>query len=197
MNKTVSFEETKIDGVKVFNGRLLQVYRDTVRLPNGKTSSREWIKHPGAAVVIPYLSNGHILLIRQFRYPVGQTMLELPAGKIDTGESPVDTIRRELAEETGFTPKKLIEIGLIHTCVGYSSERLYLYWADGLRQGAACPDEDEMLETVPLDIADAMNRLYTGEITDAKTIIGLFWADNIINRGCLNLCTDYRQDRHK
>jgi len=189
MNRA-DFKEVKLDREHVFNGRLLQVYRDTVRLPNGHTARREWIKHPGAAVVIPYLGRGQIIMVRQFRYPIGQVMLELPAGKIDANEQSNDTIRRELAEETGWTPDKLTEISLIHTCVGYSSECLYLYWADGLRKCDTHPDEDELIETTTLDIDQALKRLYQGEITDAKTIIGLFWADHIINRGYLNLCTD-------
>ncbi|MFA7710676.1 MAG: NUDIX hydrolase, partial [Candidatus Neomarinimicrobiota bacterium] len=122
MKSSTSFEEIKIDSQRVFDGRLLQVYNDMVRLSNGNIANREWIKHPGAAVVIPYLGNGQILMVRQFRYPVRQTMLELPAGKIDPGEQSVATIRRELAEETGYTPEKLTEISRIHTCVGYSSE---------------------------------------------------------------------------
>ena len=111
----MDFEEKCINSKRVFNGRLLQVYRDEVRLPNGKISNREWIKHPGAAVVIPYLGNGQILLIKQFRYPVRQIMLELPAGKIDAGENPDQTIRRELAEETGYSAQKLTKLSLIHT----------------------------------------------------------------------------------
>jgi len=183
------FIEKQIDSIRVYNGRLLQVYRDSVHLPNGKISSREWIKHPGAAVVIPYLGDGQILLIRQYRYPVGQIMLELPAGKMDPNESPVETIRRELAEETGYFPGQLTELGLIHTCVGYSDERLYLYWADNLQRANPQPDEDETIEIVPLGIDSAIGLLRKGSITDAKTQIGLFWAEDIIKRGRLGLCS--------
>jgi ADP-ribose pyrophosphatase len=123
------FVETMVVSRRVYDGRLLQVYRDEVRLPNGRLSAREYIRHPGAAVVIPYLNDGNILMIRQYRYPVGEIMLELPAGKIDPGESPADTVRREMTEETGFLPQQITEIGLIHTCVGYSSEKLFLFWA--------------------------------------------------------------------
>jgi len=187
-----NFKEQTIDSARVYDGRLLQVYRDSVRLPNGNVSGREWIKHPGAAVVIPYLGEGRILLVRQYRYPVRRVMFELPAGKIDPGESPADTVRRELAEETGFIPRKVMEVVLIHTCVGYSDERLFLYWADGLQQCAAQPDEDETIETVPIGIDSAMELLRRGEITDAKTLIGLFWAEDIIRRGRLGLCPDCR-----
>jgi len=186
------FEEQAIESVRVYDGRLLQVYRDSVRLPNGHTSGREWIKHPGAAVVIPYLGKGRILLVRQYRYPVRRVMLELPAGKMDPGESPADTVRRELAEETGFIPQKVTEVALIHTCVGYSDERLFLYWADELQRCAAQPDEDETIEIAPTDIDVAMELLRCGEITDAKTLIGLFWAEDIIRHGRLGLCRDRR-----
>jgi len=188
----MDFEEKCISSERVYDGRLLQVYRDTVQLPSGKTSTREWIKHPGAAVVIPYLGNGQVLLIKQYRYPVGQTMLELPAGKIDSGESPDVAIRRELAEETGYSTQKLTKLGIIHTCVGYSNERLHLFWADELQRCDVRPDDDEIIEITPLHISAAMNLLYQGKITDAKTIIGLFWADNIINRSYLNLCSDQK-----
>jgi ADP-ribose pyrophosphatase len=107
---------------------------------------------------------------------------------MDPNESPVETIRRELAEETGYFPGQLTELGLIHTCVGYSDERLYLYWADNLQRANPQPDEDETIEIVPLGIDSAIGLLRKGSITDAKTQIGLFWAEDIIKRGRLGLC---------
>jgi len=186
------FVETMGVSRRVYDGRLLQVYRDEVRLPNGRLSAREYIRHPGAAVVIPYLNDGNILMIRQYRYPVGEIMLELPAGKIDPGESPADTVRREMTEETGFLPQQITEIGLIHTCVGYSSEKLFLFWAAGLEPHAGQADEDETVEVIPTHIGAAMDLVRQGQITDAKTIIGLFWAEDIIKRGRLGLCPDCR-----
>jgi len=124
-------------------------------------------------------------MIRQYRYPVGQTLLELPAGKIDGQDSPDATIKRELAEETGYRPGIIIPIGLIHTCVGYSSERLYLYWAEQLQYAPLTADDDENIVTLEVPITDAMQMVYAGQITDAKTLIGLFWAEKIINRQAL------------
>jgi len=175
------FIETQIDSEKVFSGRLLHVYRDTIALPNGKISAREYIKHPGAAVIIPYLGDRKVLLIRQFRYPVGRVMTELPAGKMDGGENAEETIRRELAEETGYRSDHFVEIGTIHTCVGYSDELLHLFWADRLVPGETRPDPDEKIELLTMTIDAAMAEIYSGNITDAKTLIGLFWAEKIIN----------------
>lgn len=177
----IEFIETQVDSEKVFGGRLLKVYRDTVTLPNGKISVREYIKHPGAAVIIPYLGDRKILLVRQFRYPVGRVMIELPAGKTDSGENAVETIRRELTEETGYRSDHFVEIGTIHTCVGYSDELLHLFWADDLLPGETRPDPDEKIELLPMTIDAAMEEVYSGRITDAKTLIGLFWAEKIIN----------------
>jgi len=180
MNSESAFDEKQLTTTKVFEGVLLHVYQDTVLLPNGNRSTREYIKHPGAAVVIPHLGNQQILLIRQYRYPIRQIVLELPAGKIDPGESPEMTIQRELAEETGYQANWLKPIASIHTCVGYSDEILKLYWADQLTPASRLPDADEFIETKTYTISAAMSLLYTGQITDAKTLIGLFWADRII-----------------
>jgi ADP-ribose pyrophosphatase len=185
MQKESDFFEKRIDSSQVFSGKLLQVYRDTVILPNGNQSTREHIKHPGASVVIPYLGNNIIAMVRQYRYPVNQIMLELPAGKIDPGESPEETIRRELAEETGYHAKILRPVCQIHTCVGYSDELLYLYWADQLISSPQRPDTDETIEVNTISISKAMRLVYCGKITDAKTLIGLFWANEIIHKSAL------------
>lgn len=178
--------EIKYKSELVFSGRLLQVYRDQVRLTNGKLTVREYIKHPGAAVVVPYLGNRQIVMVKQFRYPIHQVMLELPAGKIDPGEKPLDTIQREISEETGYRAESWHLIGQIHTCVGYSDELLHLYWASQLQPYAATQDEDENLQPVILTIDEAMQLIFQGKITDAKTLIGLFFADKIINFGFMN-----------
>jgi len=180
MQKDSDFFEKQIDSSQVFSGRLLQVYKDTVILPNGNRSTREYIKHPGASVVIPYLGNDIITMIHQYRYPVNRIMLELPAGKIDPGEAPKETIRRELAEETGYHAKIIRPVCQIHTCVGYSDELLYLYWADQLISSPQRPDADETIEVDTISISEAMKLVYCGKITDAKTLIGLFWANEII-----------------
>jgi len=181
MSSESTFNEKQLTTTKVFEGVLLHVYQDTVLLPSGNCSTREYIKHPGAAVVIPHLGNQQILLIRQYRYPIRQIVLELPAGKIDPGESPEMTIQRELAEETGYQANWLKPIVPIHTCVGYSDEVVHLYWADQLTPASRLPDADEFIERTACSISDAMNLIQNGQITDAKTIIGLFWADRILS----------------
>lgn len=184
--------ELQIETQQVYSGRLLQVFRDVVRLGNGKLSTREYIKHPGAAVVIPYLGAQKIIMLRQFRYPVRQVMVELPAGKIDAGEHPLETIQRELSEEIGYRALTWRLIGQIHTCVGYSDELLYLYWATDLEPYAAAQDEDEALQPFEIDVPDALQLVYQGKITDAKTLIGLFYAEKIL-RGELPLGLNEKQ----
>lgn len=181
MNSESVFYEKQLTTTKVFEGVLLHVYQDTVLLPSGNRSTREYIKHPGAAVVIPHLGNQQILLIRQYRYPIRQIVLELPAGKIDPGESPEMTIQCELSEETGYQANWLKPIIPIHTCVGYSDEVVYLYWADQLTPAVQMPDADEFIETVTYPISEAISLVHNGKITDAKTLIGLFWADRIFS----------------
>ena len=175
------FLERCLESGNVFSGRLLNVFKDKVLLPGGRESIREYIKHPGAAVVIPYTGKRNILLVRQFRYPVNRTMIELPAGKIDPGEKPEITIIRELEEETCYSTKNVVELTRIHTSVGYSDEVLHLFWASDLKPCVKCHDLDETIEVFQVTIDEAMDMLYSGKITDAKTVIGLFWAEKIIN----------------
>ncbi|HMA61165.1 MAG TPA: NUDIX hydrolase [bacterium] len=174
------FKEIRLNGEKVFSGDLLHVYRDEVQLPDGIKSKREYIKHPGASVIIPYTEDGKIILIRQYRYPTQQMMLELPAGKIDPGENPEESIDRELAEETGFGAHFIKKLGKIHSCVGYSDEIVHLFWGSSLYENNLEEDEGENIVKVPMAIDKAMQKVLTGEITDAKTTIGLFWADRIL-----------------
>ena len=173
------FKETQISSEKVFTGKLLHVYKDDVQLPNGNTSTREYIKHQGAAVVIP-IHNDEILFVKQYRYPTQQVMLELPAGKIDPGEDEFTTVQRELGEETGFTSENIFVLQPIHPCVGYSNEIIHLYIATDLQESNLTPDDDETLEVVSLKLEDALEKIYTGEITDSKTIIGLFWTEKLM-----------------
>lgn len=172
------FLETPINSEKVFSGRLLQVFLDKVLLPNGRTSTREYIKHQGAAVIIP-VHDGEILLVKQYRYPIRQVMLELPAGKIDPGEDAYTTIQRELGEETGYTSEHIVALQPIHPCVGYSNEIIHLYIATDLQKSDLLPDDDETLEVISLPLNKALEMVYSGEISDSKTIIGLFWADKL------------------
>ncbi len=171
-------KESTLGSETVFQGRLLHVKRDQVRLPNDHQAVREYIVHPGAVVVIALLDNGNLLFERQFRYPLGRVFLELPAGKIDAGEEILATARRELLEETGHVAAHWEHLGVMHPCIGYSDERIEIFLARGVQsQGAQQLDHGEFLEVVELSLADAGAAVLAGEITDAKTITALYWAE--------------------
>ena len=170
--------EERIAGEKVYGGVLLHVYRDVVRLPGGAPATREYIDHPGAVAIVPVVDHGLILLERQFRYPIGRVMVEIPAGKIDPGEDPLDTARRELLEETGRVAEAWRHLGTIHPLVAYSNEHIELYLATGLAaaETGATLDDGEILETFTLPLEEALDWIRDGRITDSKTMIGLMWA---------------------
>lgn len=165
----------------VFDGRLLKVHRDTVRMPDGHESIREWIAHPGAVVAIAQLDNGKLLFERQFRYPLRRVFLELPAGKIDINEHPLDTARRELREETGYKAKTWRHLATMHPCIGYSDERIEIFLAQGLSYVGHELDHGEFLEVLELSLGDALLAVRDGEITDGKTISALMWADKLFS----------------
>jgi ADP-ribose pyrophosphatase len=168
--------ESEIDSESVFKGALLDVRRDRVMLPNGQISVREYIVHPGAVVVLAFLPNGKLLFERQFRYPLRRVFLELPAGKIDPGEAIIDTARRELREETGYVASDWEYLGIMHPCIGYSDERIEIFAARGLRRdGDQSLDHNEFLELVEMTPDEAIHAVWSGSITDAKTIAALFW----------------------
>ncbi len=170
---SVDLSEHKLDGETVFDGRLLKVRRDTVRLPNGATTTREHIVHPGAVMILPVLPNGELVMERQFRYPLGCDVIEFPAGKLDSGEAPLQAAQRELREETGYTAQRWEFLVSIHVAISYSNERIDLFLAQGLEQQAAALDEDEFLEILKVSPAQALAWLAEGRITDAKTVVAL------------------------
>ena len=176
--------ETKVEGTQVFHGKLLDVRCDRVALPDGKESTREYIVHQGAAVVIALLDNGDLLFERQFRYPLGRALLELPAGKIDPGEEALETAMRELREETGYSARQWRHLGVTHPCVGYSNERIEIFLAQGLvKESQQNLDHGEFLEVLSLPLEDALLAVRAGEITDGKTIAALFWAEKVVHSG--------------
>lgn len=175
--------EERIDGTQVFDGVLLDVRRDRVRLPDGGESVREYIVHPGAVVIVAVLDDGRLLFENQFRYPLQRDFLELPAGKIDAGEAIERTARRELLEETGYEAAAWRHLGVMHPCIGYSDERIEIFLARGLVKVAEPSlDHNEFLDVLTLSLAEAVAAVRDGRITDAKTIAALFWAEKLLAR---------------
>ena len=159
----------------VFHGRFLRVYRQTVRLPNGCESYREMIRHPGAAAMIALDSRGMIVMERQWRAPAGSAFWEIPAGKIDAGETPEMTARRELKEEAALVAQQWVFLGTIHNAIGYSNEHIEIYLAQNLQASEQSLDENEFLSLHRMPWKDVLEMTRTGEITDVKTIIALNW----------------------
>lgn len=173
-------KESQIDSTVAYDGHFLKVQRDTIRLPDGATTQREYIRHPGAVVIIPVFDDGSILLERQFRYPLHDVFIEFPAGKIDPGEDPLDCARRELQEETGYTATDWRFVCTIHNAIAYSDEHLDIYLARGLTAGPNKLDDGEFLETFHASLKDMTTWIREGRITDVKTIIGTFWLEKIV-----------------
>ena len=172
-------EEEGLESQIMHKGLFFDVYRDRVRLPDNETSLREYIRHPGAVVVLPMLDDGRLLLERQFRYPLNRVFLEFPAGKIDAGEEPFACAQRELMEETGYTASDWQFVCTVHNAIGYSDEALYIYLAKGLTAGEERPDAEEFIETFSVPLSQLLQWVKDGSITDAKTIIGTFWLEKI------------------
>ena len=177
----INLKENKISSKIIYQGLLLDVRRDEVRLPNGTTSIREWIKHPGAVCIIPRLPDNKIALIRQYRYPLQQEMIELPAGKLDKNEIPEKCAMRELEEEIGYRAEKLTFLTNIHPAIGFADEVMGLYLAENLVKTASNQDEDEFLELIPTPLEKAVKMVWDGVITDVKTIIGILWAKRLLS----------------
>ncbi|MGM9540660.1 NUDIX domain-containing protein [Anaerovibrio sp.] len=171
--------ESRISSEDVFDGCLLHVKKDTVKLPNGSIAYREWIKHPGAAAVLPIMPDGRLIFVRQYRYPIQQVTLEIPAGKLDAeGEDPFECAGRELSEETGYQADKYTYLTKLATTVGFSNEFIYIYAAEGLTPGRQHPDEDEFINVCILTMEEAMEKIRSGEICDAKSITAvLLWRE--------------------
>ena len=172
--------ETTVSSRNVYDGELLHVRADRARLPDGKVAVREYITHPGAVVIIPLLDNGELVLERQHRYPLHRDFYELPAGKIDRGEDPLQCAQRELLEETGYSAKKWRYITTLYPCIGYSDEKLLYYLAEDLTFTSASLDDGEHLEVFTLTLAAAVDWVRTGKITDNKTVSGLLWAEKVL-----------------
>ena len=173
--------EHPLNSAKVYSGKLLHVHRDEVRLPDGKTSVREYIRHPGAVVILPLTQSGELILERQHRYPLGRDFIEVPAGKIDPGEQTLACAQRELLEETGYKAQDWRYVTTVYPCIGFADERLVYYLAQDLAFEGHQRDDDEFLEIFSLPIDQALAMVQSGEICESKTIIGLFWLEKILS----------------
>ena len=162
--------ENFVSGENVFNGTLLHVYKDTVSLPNGNTSTREYIRHVGAVCVVPITDDGCVIVERQYRYPVGQVTLEIPAGKLNSkDEDPEAAIRRELREETGASAGKLYDLGYFYPAAAYSDEKITMFAAMDLTFGEDDPDDDEFLSVDRIPIEELVSMILDGKVPDLKT----------------------------
>jgi ADP-ribose pyrophosphatase len=171
------FTEHTLASRTVYRGKLLHVVEDAVRLPDGRDSTREYIRHPGAVMVVPLTDGGDVVLVRQFRYALKRHFIEIPAGKMEPGEAHLVTGQRELREECGIEAASWHHLATIHPCVGYSDERIELYLARHLTRVAGGPDEGEFLETLEVSLAEALQWVQAGRISEVKSIIGLMWAE--------------------
>lgn len=171
--KDAHLVETRVDSERVYQGRLLDVRRDTVRLPDGELATREYIVHPGAVLVLPVLPDGRLVVERQYRYPLQRVFVEFPAGKLDPGESPLATAKRELQEEAGYTAERWTHLGVIHPLLSYSTEEIEIYLAEGLAHVGARLDDGEFLEVGVMSVDEMLAGIDRGEITDAKTVTAL------------------------
>lgn len=168
--KLDALKETQLVSEQMFKGSFLDVRRDTVRLPNGHSASREYIVHPGACVLIPLLDNGDVVLEKQFRYPVGREMIELPAGKLDLNEDPLMCALRELREETGYSAGEWAYAGCMHLAIAYSTEVIHIYFVRGLVLGERALDEEEFLDVFTAPSEQLIAWCADGTVTDAKSV---------------------------
>lgn len=172
----MNFEEKTLNSKEIFSGRIIKVRLDKVSLPDGRQSSREVVEHAEAVAIIAVDEEKNVLLVRQYRKPVEELLLEIPAGIMEKGEEPLFTAQRELAEETGFRAEKWKKIASFYTTPGFSNEKIHLYMASDLKAGETNLDEDEFIEIVKMPIEDAYNSIFQGQIVDAKSIIGIQYA---------------------
>lgn len=176
--------EKQLSSEQVWHGRLLDVRRDSVLLPDGSEGIREYIVHPGAVVIIAVEDDGRLLFERQYRYGPGAVFLEFPAGKIDPGEDILATAKRELIEECGYEAATWEYLGVMHPCIGYSNERIEIFLARDLTlfPDGAQLDHGEFLELTRLSLGEAVEGVRQGAITDAKSITALFWAEKVLTK---------------
>jgi len=173
--------ERTLDSRLVFEGVFLKLFVDHVQSADGHQGTREYLRHPGAVMIIPLLDAEHVLLERQFRYPLGRSVVEFPAGKIDPGEPPFACARRELLEETGYTARRWSYLGGLHNAIAYSDERIEIFLAEDLeRNGSATLDAGETLEVFEAPWRQLLEWVRDGAVTDVKTMVGAFWLEKTL-----------------
>ncbi|MBQ1228839.1 MAG: NUDIX hydrolase [Firmicutes bacterium] len=180
----MTFEEKTLESQMIYKGAIINLRRDKVTVEKG-TSYREIIEHNGGAVLAAVTDEGKMVMVRQYRKPAERVMLEVPAGKIDPGETPFETACRELKEETGYTPGEVKYLTEFYPSVGYSEEVLYLYLCTGLTAGETCPDENEALDVLEMDVEELYGMVMRAEIRDAKTIIAIMMVRDLIREGSM------------
>jgi ADP-ribose pyrophosphatase len=174
------YTESEVSSKVAYRGKLLEVREDRIALPDGRPALREYVVHPGAVLIIPLMDGENVLLERQFRYPLRTHFIELPAGKMEADEEPLKTAQRELQEETGYEARRWKHLATTYPCIGYSSEKIELFLAKDLHFVGHQRDEGEFLDAFTLPLRQALDWIRSGEITDIKTIMGLFWAEKIL-----------------
>lgn len=172
--------ETPRRSVLRYRGMLLHLYEDTVRLPNGRTAVREIIRHPGAVAVVPLSAKGIVTLVEQYRHALRRVTLEIPAGKLDQGETPLACARRELAEETGLQARSFRRLASLWTTPGFTDEVIHIYLATGLTARPAQPDDDEFVRVVRKPLIRALGDVRLGRIADSKSVAGLLLAAQVV-----------------
>ena len=174
--------ETQVSSEEIFDGAVLHVFKDQISLPDGRTAERELIRHVGAVCVVPVTEDKDVVLVRQYRYPIAQPVIEIPAGRLDyPGEDRLEAAKRELREETGYTADRWTEIGLYYGAPAFSDEKITIYLAEGLHRGEQDPDEDEFLEVFEMPLSKLAKMVIAGEIVDGKTQVGILKAAQILN----------------
>jgi ADP-ribose pyrophosphatase len=173
--------ESRLSSEQLLKGHFLDVRRDIVRLPDGSRASREYIIHPGAVMIVAQLDDGQLVLERQFRYPVQSVMIEFPAGKLDAGETSLGCAQRELLEETGYSAREWARAGVLHPVISYSTEFIDIWFARGLTLSERQLDAGEFLDVFTAPLAALLDMSRSGQLTDAKTLTGILWLQNVIS----------------